>query len=187
MPLVPPLGQSRPQRSRAKRLTFTHMTAQGTALPVLVFVLGQAWYGVALGDVERIVRAAAYTPLRTGPAVVDGVLDVRGRVVPVLNLRRRFRMAGRELDPSEHFILVRDRARSLALRVDRVIGIERIEPGRIEEFDALVPGVRYVSQVARTPDGLVLIHDLASFLTAAESAELDHALADDGLPSGRPS
>jgi purine-binding chemotaxis protein CheW len=65
----------------------------------------------------------------------------------------------------------------VALRVDRALDLVEIDGRKIEDVTSLVPcGAEYVAGVARLEGGLVLIHDLATFLSQAETAELDAAI-----------
>lgn len=147
------------------------------AEPLLVFQVGSGRYGVRLSALREVLRAVAITLLPGAPRVVEGVIDVRGEVVPVLNMRRRFGAPERPLDPAERFVLVRAGERSVALRVDSVAALADADPAAEESAETLVPGAPHVAGVARLADGLVLIHDPDAFLTQAESAELEAALA----------
>jgi len=126
--------------------------------------------------VERIVRAAAITPLPKAPAIVLGILDIRGVVVPVLDMRKRFRLPEREICPADQFIIARTRSLTVALVADAVHdvvaeqGIDRIAT------DDILPGMEYVAGVTRTEDGIVLIHDLETFLSLGEERVLLEAL-----------
>jgi purine-binding chemotaxis protein CheW len=144
---------------------------------ILVFEVGGQRYGLPLVDVLELVRAVAITPLPDAPAVIEGVVNVRGRVLPVLDVRARFRLPARPLDPSDHFIVASAGARGVILRVDRATHLAMVDGTAVQAPETLGPGATYVAGVARLEDGLVLIHDLATFLSAAEAASLDDALA----------
>src|ERR1700687_6141499 len=85
---------------------------------VLVFEVGGQRYGLPTADVRELVRAVAITPLPNAPAVIEGVVNVRGRVPPVLDVRPRFRLPPKPLDPSDHFIVASAGPRGVILRVD---------------------------------------------------------------------
>ena len=145
---------------------------------LLQFSIESQQYAISVGDVVEIVCAVAITRLPAAPSIVEGVVDVRGRIVPVLDMRARFRLPAREVDPSEHFILADAGSRRVAMRVDRAVGVAHVEDADIERLTTTVPGARHVAGVAKLPDGVVLIHDVAGFLSHSESETLDHALAD---------
>ena len=144
---------------------------------VLLFTLEGQRYGLPTGDVRELVRAARLTPLPHAPAVVEGLLNLRGELLPVLDLRRRFRHPPRPLSPLDHFIVARAGARGVVLRVDRAEGLRVLAPGEWDATPRELPGVGLVAGAAKLEDGLVLVHDLRSFLSEAEALELDAALA----------
>ncbi|HEX2206001.1 MAG TPA: chemotaxis protein CheW [Longimicrobium sp.] len=149
-------------------------------MEVLVFEVAGERYALALAAVREVVRAVAVSRLPGAPAAVQGVIGVRGALVAVLDLRARFGLPAKPVDPAEHFVIAHDGARTVALRADRVAGIERVDPAEVADPRAEVPGAPYVSGAARTAEGLVLVHDLAAFLDAGEAAALDAALAAEG-------
>lgn len=143
---------------------------------LLVFELADQRYGLALTSVREVVRAVALTKLPGAPAIVEGVIDVRGRVVPVLDIRARFGLAPKELHPDQHLILASASDRLIAIRADRVSWLHAVAEADVEEAGRITPTLSRIAGVARLPDGLVLIHDLKTFLTRAESEALEDAL-----------
>ena len=143
---------------------------------VLVFEVGGQKYGLPTVDVRELVRAVTITPLPNAPAVIEGVVNVRGRVLPVLDIRARFRLPAKALDPSDHFIVASAGPRGVILRVDRATHLALVDEASVQSPQTLGPSATYVAGVAKLDDGLVLIHDLTTFLSAAEAASLDEAL-----------
>jgi len=143
---------------------------------VLVFEVGGQKYALPTADVCELVRAVAITPVPGAPAVIEGVVDVRGRVLPVLDVRARFRLPAKALDPSDHFIVASAGTRGVILRVDRATHLALLDEASIQPAQALGPGAAYLAGVARLQEGLVLIHDLTTFLSSAEADSLDEAL-----------
>jgi len=157
-------------------LAGTTASAPDDVREVLVFeVAGQA-YGLPTADVRELVRAVAITPLPNAPPAIEGVVDVRGQVLPVLDVRARFGLPARALDPSDHFIVATAGARGVILRVDRASHLALVDQSAVQAPDTLGASATYVAGVARIEGGLVLIHDLATFLSAAETAALDTAM-----------
>lgn len=144
---------------------------------ILVFEVEGTRYAVAAEVVQELVRAVAVTPLPEPPAVVEGVINVRGTVVPVFDLRRRFHLPPKPMEPSDQLVVARAGQRTVALHVDRVLDVVKIAPDALAGSDALGAGSRYVAGVAKLADGLVLIHDLSTFLSEAESEMLDASLS----------
>ncbi|HET7322062.1 MAG TPA: chemotaxis protein CheW [Longimicrobiaceae bacterium] len=145
-------------------------------MQILLFELDDRLFGLPVGSVAEVLRAVLITPLPGAPAAVEGAIDVRGTVVPVLDVRARFELPPRPVRVSDRLIVVERGDGRAALRVGKVREVEEIEP---EAVDA---GTPFVAGVATLPDGLVLIHDPETFLSSAESAELARVLPD-ALPA----
>ncbi len=152
----------------------------------LLFELAEQRFALALSDVSELTRACALQTLPKAPEVVLGVLNLRGEVLPVLDLRRRLGLAEKVLEPSDCFVFVHIAERHMALRVDRLLGIEELGITSVSEAPNLPPGLAYVSGVAPVADGVVFIYDLPQFLSSAEVLVLDRALslAKSGRPDG---
>jgi purine-binding chemotaxis protein CheW len=143
---------------------------------VLVFEVGGQRYGLPTVDVRELVRAVTITRLPNAPAFIEGVVNVRGRILPVLDIRARFHLPAKPLDPDDHFIVASAGPRGVILRVDRATHLALVDEASAQSAQALGSSATYVAGVARLDGGLVLIHDLATFLSAAEAASLDAAL-----------
>jgi len=164
--------------------------SEGAPPPVLagtakwvVFSLDAGRYALPLAAVERIVRAVEVTPLPTAPPIVLGAIDVQGRVLPVLNLRRRFGLRERAIEPADQFLIARTMNRTVVLVVDAAQGVLQSTASDTISAATLTTGLEHIQGVIRLPDGLVLIHELDLFLSATESRALDEALKP-GVPHG---
>lgn len=146
------------------------------ALQLLVFRLGEQRYALPLAAVERIVRAVEVTPLPGAPPIVLGAIDVQGRVLPVLNLRRRFLLPAREISPADQFLIASTARRAVVLVIDEAQGVIEREPSAVIGSDKIVPGLEQFQGVLKLDDGLVLIHDLEKFLSLDEVRALDEAM-----------
>lgn len=151
--------------------------SQNQSAEFLVFTLDTRRIAISLQAVERIVRAAEITPLPNAPSVVLGVLDVEGAILPVLSLRRRFRMPDRDIRVTDQFLLAATRQRTVVLVIDAAQGVVEVDADRITGATRVMPGLEHVAGVVALEDGLVLIHDLETFLSLEEAAALDHALS----------
>jgi purine-binding chemotaxis protein CheW len=136
--------------------------------------------------VREITRALTISPLPKAPAIVEGLINVRGRLVPVLDIRSRFGLPRCELSPDQHFVIADTAPRRVALRVDRALDLVDVNVDAIESAEAAVPGAALVAGVAKLPDGLLVIHDLEGFLSLDESAQVEAALARAGAPGRTP-
>lgn len=150
---------------------------------VLVVEVGGRRSGLPAEVVLELHRMVAVVPLPGAPVVVDGVIDVRGAVVAVIDLRARFGLPACPPAPSEHLVLARAKDRTVALRVDRVLDLVQIPSAAVASARALPPGP-HLRGVAVLEGGLLLIHDVEAFLSDHEVAALDDALAELERPAG---
>jgi purine-binding chemotaxis protein CheW len=158
----------------------------GGCRPYLGFLLDSHRYALGLANVETVVRAVAITPLPKAPAIVLGLINARGRIVPVVSLRTRFRLPDREISLSDQIILARTARRGVALLVDSVCGLVEGRETEIVQAGMVVPGMQYVDGVIKQADGMALIHDLDTFLSLEEEEALESALreVDSGTSAG---
>jgi purine-binding chemotaxis protein CheW len=159
-------------------------SSEAATTQVLVFEVGGRRFGLLAAAVREVVRAVEVVQLPKAPAVVEGVINVRGNVVPVLDVRSRFRLPPKPLEPADHLIVAKAGSRVVALRVDRATDLVRLDPADVEEARGIVPGAEYLTWVAKLPHELVLIHDLETFLSRAESAALAEALPKSAAEGG---
>ncbi len=143
---------------------------------LVVFALDEETYALRLDAVVRVVRMASVTPLPKAPEIVLGVVNVRGRIIPVFDVRRRFHLPAREIAVTDQLIIVRTARRAVALAADTVTGIREYPDEAVVEAERILPGLEYVEGVVKLADGLVLIHDLEQFLSLDEEESLHRAL-----------
>ena len=142
---------------------------------VLIFEIGGQRYGLPAADVRELVRAVAILPLPLESAFIEGVFDLRGTIVPVVDLRARLRLPSKAVEPSDHLIIMEAGAggRPLALRVDRALDLVVRDPATSEQVQELMPGSGDAILVTmRVPDGLVPLLDFRSLIATTWSAAL---------------
>lgn len=144
-----------------------------------MFGLDAGRYALPLAVVERIVRAAHVTPLPLAPPVVLGVIDVEGHVRPVFNLRRKFRLPERTVDPADQFLIARTAQRTVVLVIDAAHGVLECPAAAVIDAAHIEPTTGHVRGVIPLEDGLVLIHDLEVLLSPDEGRALDEAMNQD--------
>lgn len=139
-------------------------------------VLDDCHYALPLASVERVVRAVAITPLPDAPDVILGVINVQGRIVPVADMRKRFRLPAREIALNDQMVIAHTHKRALALVADAVYGIVECSARDIVAMEGVIPGLEYVEGIVKMEDGLIFIHDLDKFLALDEEASLERAM-----------
>lgn len=143
---------------------------------LVVFVLDELRYALHLSVVEQVARVVEITPLPKAPDIVYGIINVQGRVIPVFNVRRRFRLPEREIVLSDRLVIVHTARRPAALAADAVSGVLEYSEQEVVQAQDILPGVEHLEGVVKLEDGLVLIHDLDRFLSLDEETALERAL-----------
>lgn len=143
---------------------------------LLTFCLDSHCYALHLAAVERVVRMVSATPLPHAPEIVTGVINVHGQIIPVVDIRKRFRLPSREATSSDQIIIARTSTRPVALIADTTTGVLECAEQDFVAAEAIVPGTQYIDGVAKLRDGIVLIHDLGSLLSLDEDRALVNAM-----------
>jgi purine-binding chemotaxis protein CheW len=144
---------------------------------MVVFRLDEQRYALMLNAVERIVRAVEVMPLPKAPTIVLGVINIEGRVLPVLNVRGRFGLPDKEITPSSQFLIARTEQRPVVLVIDEAEGIVERSSAEITGPSRIVPGLEQIRGVIKLDDGLALIYDLEKFLSLDETCVLEEAMS----------
>jgi purine-binding chemotaxis protein CheW len=143
---------------------------------VLVFEVAGQRYGLPGASVCELVRAVHITPLPRQPDFALGVINLRGQIVPVLDLRKWLGLPAKALEPADHFLVTRVGRRLVALRVDRALELAPLAAGALDQADGMADA-DVGNQVAKLPGGLVLIPNLENFLAPCAAARLEEELA----------
>ncbi len=143
---------------------------------VLVCEVGQQRYAFPFHDVIEVVQAVAVYPLPGAPAIVEGVINYRGLVVPCIALRARFEHAAEPLSITDNLIIARSGERVVALRVHGALDLAHVARGQMASAGALRGAAQGIAGVLALEEGLLLVLDLAALLDDAERLTLEHAL-----------
>jgi purine-binding chemotaxis protein CheW len=144
---------------------------------LVAFILGEQQYALLLPTVQRVVRMVEVTPVPGAPEVVLGVIDLQGKIIPVMSMRKRFDMAEPETSLSDQLIVANAGARSVALVVNSVTGVVERTAEEVIAIERIVPGAQQVEGITRLKGGILFIHDLDRFLSKKEERQLGGLLA----------
>lgn len=144
---------------------------------LVVWSLDMQRYALPYPVVQRVVRAVEITPLPDAPAVVSGIVNVQGRVIPVVNVRLRLRLPPRDTALTDLLVLARSARREMAFFADTVSGLADYPEEDVVLSDVIVPGMGCIAGVMKFADGMILIQDLDRLLSLDEEDSLDTALS----------
>lgn len=128
-----------------------------------------------LAAVESVQRSVAVIPLPKAPEIALGVFSLRGALVPVLDLRKRFGLPASEIGLSDCFVVARTVRRRVALLADSTLGVLE-DPGPAVSPKDIMPGLELLKGIKRAGPDIILIYDLDALLSLDEEASLSEAL-----------
>lgn len=149
-------------------------------LRFVAFSVDDLALALPIEKVERVLPAIGLSPLPNAPKAVSGIINLRGRVIPVFDLRKRLGLAHREMLLNDKMIIATQGGRTVALLADGVQGLCECAIGDVSSPGELLPGLDQVAGVIKGPDGMTIIHDLGRFLSIEEERELEAALSAGG-------
>lgn len=144
---------------------------------LVVFRLGSESYGIDIGRVQGIERMQPVTIVPRAPCWIEGVINLRGQITPVMNLRVRFGFERVEPTKEARIVVVQIKDQRVGLVVDRVTGVLRVTSEQVEPPSELVTSVdsAYLRGIAKLDDGLLILLDLDKVLNEHEAEELPQA------------
>lgn len=131
-------------------------------------------YGVEIGRVQEIIRMQAITMVPNGPAFIEGLTNLRGHVIPVMDLRKRFGLTDSEPTRRSRIVVAELGEHTVGLIVDAVSEVLRVGADQVEPPSALVTTAdsAYLRGVAKLEERLVLLLEPARILSVGEQAAL---------------
>jgi purine-binding chemotaxis protein CheW len=144
----------------------------------VVFSLDDQYFALPLSSVERIVRAVSVTPLPKTSEIVLGIINLHGRILPVINIRRRFSLPDTEIDANHHFIIGKTSEVSVAILVDNVMDIVEISEDQFVQNKEILSNLPYISGVLKQEEQMILVHDIEKLLSLNEVKAIQSAIQD---------
>ncbi len=139
------------------------------------FMIAEEHFGVDIMVVEEIIRMMEITPVPRAPSFVEGIINMRGRVIPIVDLRKKLNIIINDITDKSRIIIVNVNNRRIGFIVDNVEEVIRINedaidiaPGSSNSFD------HYVAGVARLKHRMVVILDIMKVFSHQEQTQLDN-------------
>lgn len=146
-------------------------------LQLVSFHIGAEEFGLDILRVQEINRMVEITRVPNSPHFVSGVINLRGRVIPIVDLRERFGLARKDNDKNTRIIVVELKGRVVGFVVDSVQEVLRIPKSITEPPPPMVAGIgsEYITAVGKLEDRLLILIDLERILTSTEQDQLNAA------------
>lgn len=146
---------------------------------LVVFRLAKEEYGLPISQVKEINRLAAITKLPQAPDFVEGIINLRGAVIAVIDLRKRFSLPQEAYGEDSRIIIVETKGQTVGIIVDAVTEVLRLpEEDITPPPPSFILDARYIHGVGKVGERLIILLDIDEVLTAKEQIALrDMALA----------
>jgi len=144
---------------------------------VVSFRLGPEEYGVDIAQVQEINRMVAVTNVPRAPVFMEGVINLRGQLIPIIDLRTRFGMPRAEHTKNTRIVVTEIGTKRVGMVVDSVSEVLRLPLDAIEPAPDMITGLdtEYIRGVGKIDDRLIILLDLATIVTGSEKRELETA------------
>ena len=141
---------------------------------LVVFQLSEQTYGIDIASVYEIIRMEKITRVPRTPDFVEGVINLRGRIIPVIDLSRRFNHSFAERTNSSRIIIVDVGGSTIGIIVDAVSEVLRIQAASVEPPPPMIHGIdaAYLRGIAILESRLVILLNLEKILFEHEMDEL---------------
>ena len=138
-------------------------------LQLVTFKLANEEYGLPITKVQEINRLVPVTKLPQTPSFMEGIINLRGRIIPVIDLRKRFNMPITDHDDDTRIIIVEISGQIVGVTVDAVTEVVRLNTANIEPTPATVAvDLQYIEGVGKIDDRLIILLDIDKVLTTQE-------------------
>ncbi|MGD1915628.1 MAG: chemotaxis protein CheW [Phycisphaerales bacterium] len=151
-------------------------TQLGDSLQLVTFEIAEEEFAVDILAVQEINRMMDLTRVPQAPPEIEGVINLRGKIIPVMDLRQRFGLETRERDDQTRIIVVEVDGRVIGFIVDRVRQVLPISRSIVEPAPDMVATIdsQFISGVGKLPDRLLILLDLDHLLSGQLAEAIDN-------------
>lgn len=135
---------------------------EGDAIQSILFKMGEELYGLPISLVREILKPLPVTRFPKSPPYVEGVIDLRGRILPIINLRKMFGLSPVEETDDTRYVDLQLDGLNVGIVVDAVSEVTNIPQKLIEPAPPIIAGVegKYLQGIARLHDKLIMLLDV---------------------------
>lgn len=153
-----------------------HISSSGTELQLVVFRLGSEEYGVPITQVKEINRLTTATKVPRSPAFIEGIINLRGQIIPIVDMKKRFELPLTEYTGDARIIVIQVNENTFGVQVDSVSEVLRINSSDIDPAPHIVCSIdaAYITGVAKVDERLLILIDLDKLLSDEEKAQLQY-------------
>lgn len=150
---------------------------------VVSFRLGSEEYGVDIAQVQEIIRMVEITHVPRAPHFMEGVINLRGQLIPIIDLRTRFGMPRIDSTKNTRIVVTEIGSKRVGIVVDGVSEVLNIPLDNVEEAPEMIAGIgtEYIQGVGKVGERLIIMLDLTMVISGEEKAELENVAGEAGI------
>lgn len=147
--------------------------AANQELQLVIFRLAREEYGLPITKVQEINRLVPITKLPQTPSFMEGIINLRGRIIPVIDLRKRFQLPEAEQGEDNRIIIVEVNGQTVGITVDAVTEVVRLPGASVEPPPpAFILDAEYIHGVGKLDERLLILLNIDKILTSQEEIML---------------
>lgn len=152
-------------------------SGSNTILQLVTFTLGSGEYAADILKVQEINRMKEITRVPNSPSYVEGVINLRGKVIPVVNLRKKFGLAERESDEQSRIMIMDIQGITMGLVVDAVSEVLRVPDNIVEPTPPMASNIstEFIKGIAKLEDRLIILLDMDRLIGRTEETAMIEA------------
>jgi purine-binding chemotaxis protein CheW len=147
----------------------------GIEKQLILFTLGKGSYGIPIENVYEIKKMEDITVVPKAPKFIEGVINLRGNVIPVIDLRKRFGMEKVDVSKKTKIIIVEVGKRQFGLIVDAVAEVITLANDQIEPSLPTVSGLKseFINGIGKMNEKLIIILEISRILQSTEDIKIE--------------
>lgn len=155
------------------------MTEKEYQYQLVTFQLGEEQYGIDIMDVKEIVRVQDIRPIPNAPSYVEGIINLRGEIIPIINLHKRFHIKKAVIGDDEEllsgFVIIDIDGMKLGMVIDKIARVVTIENEKIQAPPQMLSGIgaEYIQGVIQNGDGYLIILDIRRLFNPKELQKIN--------------
>ena len=154
------------------------MAEENTSYQLVTFQLGDELYGVDIMDVKEIVKVQSVRPIPNAPYYVEGIINLRGEIIPIINLHKRFHLQKLVVEDSDDlyeddeggFIILDIEGKKIGIIIDRINRVVPVEKSEIKPPPQMLSGIgtEYIDGVIQQEVSYLIILNTRKMFSARE-------------------
>ncbi|WP_020612511.1 chemotaxis protein CheW [Sediminispirochaeta bajacaliforniensis] len=149
-------------------------------MQLVSFQLGEEHYGINIMSVDGIVRVEETRPIPNAPSYVEGIFNLRGEIIPIINLHKRFHLKRAELSEEDEllsgFIIIDIKGMKLGIIIDKVSRVVTVDLNKMQPPPQMLSGIgaEYIQGVFNRDDGYLIMLDILRLFDPKELQQLEY-------------